>query len=420
MYERTTLPNGLRVVTETMPHARSISVAVYLGVGSRYENKCSMGISHFVEHMLFKGTERRPTAMAVSSAIEGMGGVFNAEAGKEVTVYWAKVARPHFTRALDVLTDIILHSLFETEEVEKERQVIVEELNMIMDLPQDWVDTLIDQVLWGDQPLGWDVGGTKETVTQISRQQLIDFVNDCYSPNNAVISVAGAASHAEIVAEVERFVGGWRQGGPAGFSPSQGPQEGMYLAVENRSTEQAHLCIGVPGLSYRHPDRFILDLANVLLGEGMSSRLFQEIRERRGLAYDVHSYVNHYKDAGSMIVCAGVDPARIDQTIQAVLEEITKLIDFVGEEELSRAKEYWKGRVLLRLEDTRAYATWMGSQELLLGRVYTVEEVMEIVDAVTAADIQRVAGQVFGEHHLRLAVVGPFDEQERFRRLIER
>ncbi|MCL4534706.1 MAG: insulinase family protein [Bacteroidetes bacterium] len=420
MYERTTLPNGLRVVTETIPHARSISVAVYLGAGSRYEDKSVMGISHFVEHMLFKGTEARPTAMDISSAIEGIGGVFNAEAGKEVTVYWAKVARPHFTRALDVLTDIILHSRFERDEIEKERQVIVEELNMIMDLPQDWVDLLIDQVLWGDQPLGWDVGGTKETVSRIDRQQLVDFVDQFYAPNNAVVSVAGAASHAEIVAEVEGLLGGWQQRKAATFVPSAGPQEGVHLAVEARSTEQAHLCLGVPALSYQDPDRFILDLANVILGEGMSSRLFQQIRERRGLAYDVHSYINHYKDAGSMIVCAGVDPDRIDQTIQAILEEIEGLIDAVGEEELSRAKEYWKGRVLLRLEDTRAYATWMGSQELLLGRIYTLEEVMEIVDAVSAADVRRVARQLFGCQPLRLAVVGPFNDRERFRRLIER
>ncbi len=418
MYDCTTLPNGLRVVSSTMPHAQSVSVAIYLASGSRHEEKAISGISHFVEHMLFKGTERRPTAMDISAVIEGVGGVLNAETGKELTVYWAKVARPHFLQAMDVLADIILHSRFEREEIEKERQVIIEELNMTMDLPQDWVGVLIDQALWGDQPLGWDVGGTRESVGNISRQQLVDFTQRLYVPNNAVVSVAGAAPHEEIVTTVCSLLGDWPSREVQPFDPYHNPDGGGWLLMDNRPTEQAHVCLGVPGLSYQHPKRFALDLANVILGEGMCSRLFQEIREKHGLAYDVHSYVNHYRDTGALLVYAGVDPASIDQTIKAILDEVQKLADGVSPAELTRAKEYWKGRMLLRLEDTRGLASWMGGQQLLLGKIYTLEEVMAIVDSITAGEVREVVGSVFQKSNLRMAVVGPFEDKEHFARLM--
>jgi predicted Zn-dependent peptidase len=220
-----------------------MSVSLYFAAGSRHETKNTAGVAHFVEHMLFKGTERRPTAMDISASIEGLGGILNAETGKEVTIYWAKVSRPHFKKALDVLADIVLCSRLEQEEVEKERKVIIEELNMMMDLPQDWVDVLIDQVLWGDQPLGWDVGGTKISVGGMNRGQLLGFIASRYAPNNAVVSVAGAASHAEIVNEVQQLLGNWQAKAVAPFTITGGPQDNTFLAVENRATEQArHRC----------------------------------------------------------------------------------------------------------------------------------------------------------------------------------
>ena len=418
-YERTVLANGLRIVTAEMPYALSVSTQVFLNCGSRDERKEINGISHFIEHMLFKGTEMRPTAKEISEAVEGIGGVLNAETGKEATVYWAKVAHAHWLVAIDVLTDIVLHSRFQPEEIEKERKVIVEELNMLADTPQDWVHILFDEALWGDQPLGRDVAGTKESVGHVTRQQMLRYWEDYYSPANAVVAVAGPVDHRRIVEQMDSFLGNWPARNPAPAVVHDAPPTPSRVRVQNRKTEQAHVCLGFPGLSYVHPDRFVLDLINVVLGEGMSSRLFLEIREKRGLAYDVHSYVNHYRDAGAAIVYAGVDPKRIEPAIEATLQEIDRLKTGVPPAELTKAKEFWKGRLLLRLEDTRSVASWMGGQELLLNRIYSPEEVVDIIEAISDEDVRRVADEVFVNSRLNLAVVGPFPREGKFLKLLQ-
>ncbi|MBI4321970.1 MAG: insulinase family protein [Chloroflexi bacterium] len=417
-YEKTVLDNGLRVVTSEMPYALSVSMQIFLSAGSRYEHKEIGGISHFVEHMLFKGTQKRPTAKDISEAVEGIGGVLNAETGKEATVYWAKVARPHWLVALDVLADIVLHSKFEPAEIEKERKVIVEELNMLADTPQDWVHILFDEALWGDQPLGRDVAGTKESVGHITREQMANYWRERYLPGSAVVTVSGPIGHREIVEQIESHLGGWSPNALPVAEETVSANSESRVLLQTRKTEQAHVCMGFPGLSYVHPDRFALDLLNVVLGEGMSSRLFLEIREKRGLAYDVHSYVNHYRDAGAAIVYAGVDPKRIEPAIQATLGEIARLKSGVPRDELTKAKEFWKGRLLLRLEDTRAVASWMGGQELLLNRIMSPEEVVEIIDAIRDDDLRRVASDVFVESQLKLAVVGPFPREGKFLKLL--
>jgi len=420
MYTKSTLDNGLRVVTADIPQARSVSTAIFVGAGSRYEEKRISGISHFLEHMFFKGTRNRRTAKEISEAIEGVGGIINAEAGKEVTVFWTKVARPHFSLALDVLGDILLNSTFEPPEIEKERAVIIEELSMLMDSPQEWVDVLLDEVMWGDQPLGWDIGGTRESVSAITREDMMRYLEGHYAPENAVVSIAGAVDHEAVVAELAALLGRWDRRLVAASYPEVAlPSSRLHRAkLQSKKTEQAHFCLGLPGLSYVDPDRFTLDLLNVILGEGMSSRLFQEIREKRGLAYDVHSYVNHYRDVGSSIVYAGVDPRRIDPAIAAVLEELAKLKMPIPALELAKAKEFWKGRMLLRLEDTRSIAAWMGGQELLLGRIMDVDEVVSIIDAISGEHLQQVAQRLFGPEHLNLAVIGPFNSEARFAKKI--
>lgn len=418
-YKKTVLDNGLRVVTSQMPYANSVSTAIFLNAGSRYEFKEINGISHFIEHMLFKGTNKRPTAKDVSEAVEGVGGVLNAETGKELTVYWAKVARDYWKIAADVLTDLLLHSQFRPAEIEKERKVIIEELNMLVDTPQDWVHVLFDETLWGDQPLGRDIAGTKESVSSITREQMLQYMAERYVPSSAVLAVAGALSHDDVLQVIEPLLADWRPAPvPPGAVTSQPPKR-PRIRLQQRKTEQAHVCIGFPGLSYVDPDRYALDLLNVILGEGMSSRLFLEIREKLGLAYDVHSYVNHYRDAGAAVVYAGVDPKRIDSTIHASLAELEKIKDGVPEQEVTKAKEFWKGRLLLRLEDTRAVASWLGGQELLLDRILTLEDVVKIIDSITQADIRRVASEVFVRNHITLAVVGPFAKEERFLKLLE-
>jgi predicted Zn-dependent peptidase len=418
LYQRTELDNGLRIVTTTLPSARSVSSAIFVGVGSRFEDTRSQGICHFVEHMLFKGTRNRPTAKDVSIAIEQLGGILNAETGKEITVYWNKVASRHWSTAVELLADVLRNSLFESEEVEKERGVIVEELSMLFDSPVDWVHLLIDEALWGDHPLGRDVGGTRETVERLSRDDLVQFVARYYSPDTTVVAIAGPIEHEDVVRRTRELLGDWQRQPPASWAPVDGQSVGRRVLLRSKETEQAHVCLGVPGVSYFHPDRFSLDLLNVILGEGMSSRLFLELRERRGLAYDVHSYINRFRDTGAMVVYAGVDPGRTDDTIRAILQELDKLVDGIPAEEVTRAKDFWKGRMELRLEETRSLASWIGSQELLLNRVYTLEEVVAQIDAVSHDDLMRVAATSFGRETLNLAVIGPFDGEARFNQLL--
>lgn len=415
MYQKSRLDNGLRVITSQIPHARSVSATFFVRVGSRNEPDAIQGASHFLEHMLFKGTEKRPSPKDISEAIEGIGGYFNAEAGKELTVYWDKVADRHWTTAVEVLADLLRHSRFEAVEIEKERKVIAEELGMLNDSPGDWVHILSDEAMWGAMPLGRDVAGTRESILGITRGQLLDWFGTYYVPSNLVISVAGPIQHEEVVAEVARHLGSWDGSAPENWPPA-GESPVAKVLLKSKRTEQAHFCLAMPSLPYDHPERYALELLNIILGEGMSSRLFLEIREKHGLAYDVHSYTNEYQDTGSLVVYAGVEPARIDEALRATLAEVGRLTELIPEEELGRAKEFWKGRMLLRLEDTRSIASWLGAQELLLGQIYTVDDVIERVDRVQASDLQALAKRLFVPEKLCLAVIGPYRSEDRFAR----
>ncbi len=419
MYEKTTLDNGLRVLTASMPHTRSVSINFFIGAGSRYEEPEKAGVSHFIEHLAFKGTPRRPTTKDISEAIEGVGGLLNAGTDRELTVYWCKVARPHLDLALDVLVDMLRNSKFEPEEIERERKVIIEELNMSMDSPRSRVGMLIDQVVWPNQALGRDVVGTKETVSMINRPAMLDYLSRQYAPNNAVVSVAGEIDHNEVVARMNDALVNWTQATPISWYPAEDGQGSPRVQVEQRETEQAHLCLALPGLPYVHPDRYTLDLLDVILGQGMSSRLFLEIRERRGLAYDVHSFVTHYRDAGTLTVYAGVDPKQAGPTVEGILAELNRLKEGIPEAELTKAKELSKGRLLLRMEDTRSVASWIGAQELLVGRIRSVDDVTAIIDSIAAEDLQRVAAELLTTEKLNLALVGPFESGERFQALLK-
>ncbi len=418
MYTKSILSNGLRVLTSTMLHTRAVSLSMYFGAGSRYENDPQAGISHFVEHMLFKGTARRPRPEDVSGPIENVGGIQNAATDRELTVYWCKVARPHFEMGMDVLQDMVHHSLFDSAEIEKERNVILEELSQVQDSPPELAGLLIDETLWPNQPLGRDVAGSKESVAGINRTMLLEYLRQQYDPSNAVVSVAGNVAHEEVVALLQTSLGEWQAGPPVPYRPAQNGQQTPRVRLLSRKTEQAHLCLALPGLPTNHPDRHTLALLNIMLGEGMTSRLFLEIRERRGLAYDVHSYVSHFLDAGALTIYSGVDPKNALDTLKAAMDLLFELRNGVGEEELSRAKELAKGRLMLRMEDTRAVSSWMGAQELLTGRVNTLDEVTEFIDAVTTEDIQRVARSLITKQLVNLAVVGPFRSEGRFAKAI--
>ncbi|HWP28191.1 MAG TPA: pitrilysin family protein [Chloroflexota bacterium] len=419
MYEKTTLANGLRIVTASLPHTRSVSIVFFVGAGSRYEPDEVAGISHFVEHMLFKGTERRPTPREIAEAIEGVGGVMNASTDKEVTVYWCKVPSAHFSCALDILADNLRYSRFDPVEIEKERGVIIEELHMVQDNPCDLAGVLIDEVLWPGQPLGRDVAGSEATVRRITRDDLRAYLARQYVPSNTVLAVAGNIAHDQVVAEAERLLGDWADAPAGAWFPATNGQPAPRVALKPKRTEQVHFCLGVLGLSAFHPDRYALDVLNAILGEGMSSRLFLEVREKRGLAYDVHSYVSHFQDTGAAVISAGVEPRKLVPTVEAVLAELERLQDGIPEEEVIKAREFLKGRLQLRMEDTRAVASWLGGQELLRREILTVDDVVQIIDRIEAADLQRVAREVFRRERANLAVVGPARSAERLEALLQ-
>jgi len=395
-----------------MPHTRSVSICIFIGVGSRYETEAEAGISHFIEHLLFKGTPKRTTARAISEAIEGVGGILNGGTGKELTLYWCKVAQPHFELALDVLADMLLHSKFDPQDIEKERQIIIEEINMSKDAPAQRVDMLIDGLLWPEHPLGRDTAGSKESVAVITRDTMLDYRQGQYLPNNTVVTIAGNIPHQQMVTAVSQALGNWtNQRERSGYSAYK-EQSAQRLHVETKDTEQAHLCLALPGLSLFHPKRFTLDLLNVILGGGMGSRLFTEIRDKLGLAYSIHSYVDHFLDSGSVVVSAGVEPKNLVTIIKAILEQLSLLRETVPEPELSKAKELSKGRLLLRMEDSRNVAGWVGGQEILTRRILSVDQVVSIIDAITADELRQLAQELLVGNQLRLAVVGRVAEDE--------
>ena len=268
MYQKTTLDNGLRLITVTMPHTQSVCITIFIGVGSRYETEAEAGVSHFIEHLCFKGTQKRPTAREISEAIEGVGGILNGGTDKELTVYWCKVAQSHFKLALEVLTDMLLHSRFDPAEIEKERRVIIEEIKMSKDSPAQWVNVLIDDLLWPNHPLGRDVAGSKESVSAITGDRMLDYLQRQYQPGNSVVAVAGNIQHDEVLAAVSQALGDWANQSERSGYLAYKPALAQRLQVETRDIEQAHLCLALPGLSLLHPRRFTIDLLNIILGEG--------------------------------------------------------------------------------------------------------------------------------------------------------
>ena len=420
MYERATLANGVRILTARMPYVRSVSIVCLFGVGARYEDARLAGVSHFIEHMLFKGSERFPTAQSISEAIEGVGGVLDAATDKELTVYSAKIASRHFDLAMNVLGDMVRHPRLEPHELDKERRVIVEEINMYRDSPQEWVGVLADESLWPDnRPLGREVAGTRATVEAITRAEMEGYWSSHYLPGNLVLSVTGEIEHSQVVEAAERLLGGWAPAVVPQWTPCLPPAGVPRVRLEQRKTEQTNMCLVMPGVAYGRPDAYVVTLLNAVLGDGMSSRLFLEVREHQGLAYDVSSAPMSYHDTGSFSIYAGVDPSRALPALRAILEQLARMrTETVPAEELQRAKEYTKGRMALRLEDTHSVASWMGGQEALRGEVLDLDTAMARYDAVTVADVQRVAGQLFREEWLRLALIGPHRDAAEFDRAL--
>jgi predicted Zn-dependent peptidase len=412
------LSGGAKLVTASMPERLSSSVVVMFGGGSRLEDDRLAGVSHFIEHLFFKGTQRRPSSKEIADAIEGVGGFINASTDKELTAYWTRVPSEHTDLGLDVLFDIVSNSKLDSADIERERAVILEELKMYQDQPQDFVQNLFEELMWPAHPLGRDIAGTQESVSRLTRDDILEYADTQYRLPNVVIGAAGPLDDAQILESVRP-----RLTLPAdsnGHVPALAPDPlgAAHVLVRRQRTEQAHICLGLRAYSYLHPDRYVIDLLNTVLGEGMSSRLFLHIRERLGLAYDVHSFMAKHRDTGYVAVYLGVDPKKAVEAVNAVMAELAGLGDReVLPEELARAKEFTKGRLRLELETTNGVSFWLSYQELLLGQIRTIEEELALVEAVTAADVKRVAAEIL-RGPMQMAVIGPFPNDTAFRSAI--
>ncbi|HVH51642.1 MAG TPA: pitrilysin family protein [Gaiellaceae bacterium] len=406
-YERSVLPNGLRVLVAEMPETRSVSITMYVGMGSRAETRANAGTSHFIEHMLFKGTAKRPTAAEISYAVEGLGGSVNASTDREVTMFASRVPARHYLVPLDVIADMIRAPLLRESDVASERNVVIEEIRMYRDQPQDRVHTLIDELLYPGHPLGWEIAGREPVIRALTAADLRRFMESGYAPERMVIAVAGRLDASEARRAVEEHFGGLtaRPGLPLLRAPQ--PAKARSKVVVKRG-EQVHICIGWRAVPQGHPDKWAFDMLNAVLGEGMSSRLFLELREKRALAYDVHSYESTFSDVGHLVVYAGVAPDRTKEAVAAALGEVARLRDEpVGTAELARVRDFVKGRIDLRLEGTGGVAGWLAGQEMFYDRIRTVDEISAIIDGISPADIQRVAQQYLRAELAYLAAIGP-------------
>jgi predicted Zn-dependent peptidase len=418
IFEKTRLGNGIRVVTAPMPQVGSVSCFVMLAAGSRYETPESQGIAHFAEHMFFKGTEWRPTARMISAEIDAIGGEFNAFTGKELTGYYVRCATETRDIALDVLTDMLLHSRFDPAEIEKEKGVILEEMNVYLDTPQRYVGSVYDRLLYSDQPLGWDILGTKETVESATRETFTTYLDTWYRPERMVIGIAGRLGDG-LMDRLEELLGGIDPRETGRPAATELPPDGSPVLLHTKTSEQAHLILGVRGYPIGHPNRYALQLLSVVLGAGMSSRLFTEVREKRGLGYYIHAGATAYTDAGTFYASAGVDVSRIDEAITTILGELRKIAaEPVPSDELEKARGYSKGRFVLRLESPQGAIQYGLRREVLENEIEEPDDLLKRLDEVTVEDVQRVAKDLFEDKRLYLAIVGPFDDPTRFEHLL--
>ncbi len=419
-FEKIVLPNGLRLILAPLESVMSATAIVMCGAGSRYETKQTNGISHFLEHMYFKGTEKRPTASDISHTLDAIGADYNAFTGKEETAYHIKSASQHLPLVIDMLADMLWNSKFDAAEIEKERGVIIEELNMYEDTPMRKVAELYENLLWGDQPLGWDIGGRKEVIRKITRRDFIDYLGARYAPNNLVVSIAGNFKRAEVLKLVEKNFGTQKKKAVNSYLPVVEEQSKPALLVQYKKTDQAHLVVGFRGLKMGHPDRYAAALLGVVMGGGMSSRLFVNVREKRGLCYYVRADHESYLDTGTLAASAGVDLKRIDEAIKVILAEFAQIAKkAVDAKELKKAKEYIKGKLILSWEDSRTVALSYGSDELLEGNIRSVDDYLKKIEEVTADDVLRLAKFLVDPKMLNLAVIGPFKDKARFEKILK-
>ena len=420
MFKKTTLENGLRAITVPQETSQAVTVLVLVGTGSKYEEKKVNGISHFLEHMFFKGTKKRPSLREVSETLDKVGGIYNAFTGEEYTGYFAKVAAPYFDLALDWVSDIFLNSTLPEKEIEKERGVIIEEINMYYDNPMSYVQVLWPALLYGDQPAGWPVTGTKESVSRISRQDLIDYFQSQYVAQNTLVCLAGKIEESSAIEKVKKYFSKIKLQKLKKKLKVIEKQREPNLILETRETDQTHLCLGVRGYNLFHPQKYAFELLGIILGGMFSSRLSLKIRGELGIAYYISTSAESNTDTGYLVTQAGIDNKNVKKAITTILKEYQKISQKrVFKDELKKAKDYIKGKMALTLETSDAQAFFYGFQELLKKEILTPEEIYKKIDKVTEDDILKIAREIFRPEKLNLALIGPFKDKTKFQQLLK-
>jgi len=421
-FKKKVLPNGLRVITLPMPSFESATALVMVGAGSRYETKQNNGISHFLEHMAFKGTQKRPTAMDISSLIDGIGGEFNAFTSKEITGYYVKSAKDELPVTVDLLSDMLQNSKLDPVEIDKERGVIIEEINLYEDQPMRNLPDVFERLIYGDTPMGWDTAGEKEIIKKIRREDFTSYLSSLYSADNIVVVVAGGINEEKAVALVEEKFGNMKKFETIKPLPAKTEQNAPQVALKTKKTEQAHMALGVRTVPLNSPQRYPLSLLSAILGGGMSSRLFHEVREKRGLAYYVRSASEHYTDSGFVFASSGVDPVRIYEAIEVILEHFAKLSKSdlgITADELKKSKEFLKGHFVLELEDSRTVAAHYAQQEILEKKIKNPEEEITKIDKVSLEEVIEMGKKFFTPKTLNLAIIGNFEDRQKFEKLLK-
>lgn len=419
MHKKHTLNSGLRIITEKLESTKAVTILVLAGAGSRYETKDINGISHFLEHMFFKGAKKYKNTKEVSETIDSIGGEFNAFTGKEYAGYYVKVASDQIETAMDVLSDMLLHARFDTEEINKERGVILEEYNMYQDTPMYQIGWDFERLIFGDQPLGWDQIGTPEFIKSVTQSQFQDYKKKLYSPDNIVLTLAGDVSHEKGKELAEKYFAFDKSRKAYEFENLKTLKDGERVYLREKKTEQAHVIVGGKSHPETHKDHWAEKLLSIVLGGNMSSRMFLSVREAQGLCYYIHTHTDNFIDTGIFSTGAGVKLDRIDDAITGILGEYEKIrSEHIPEKELQKAKNFMKGKMILQLEDSEQYAHLLGKYELLHNELMTPQEIMEQLDNVTVDDIYRVAGEILKPENMHIGIIGPYNNKDRFEKLL--
>ena len=412
MYQTSILDNGLKIVTVHMAQMQSLSLGFWVKTGGRYETKESAGISHFLEHLLFEGTKNR-SGKEIKQAIEGVGGSLNAFTGEETTCYLVKILSKHLELSVDIFSDMLLNPVLLDVSIEKERSVITEEIKMYMDLPGHFVGDLLSELIWPDHPLGRFLTGTVDTVNSITRENLFNYKKRFYTPNNMVIVAAGPLNHRRVLNCCQARFGRLSKRPSVSFKDASNIQESARVNLQYKDTQQMHIAMGVLGVRAVDIDRFAMSLLHIILGANMSSRLFQEVREKRGLAYEISTGVKRYKDTGAFLVSGGIKNEKFHEAVEIILKELKKIKQKpINHAELKRAKEFYTGQMLMVLEDTMDHMLWVGEQMVSLDRIFSSADILKQIEKVTSDDIIRIANKFFKADKLNLAVIGPVQDKD--------